>query len=153
MGNKSEIETKRIIVEENIVLKKEERGLRDRLTIYERLLDQILRDQEDKKCKYRKLRSGSPKRDQGEDLRKEYLRRRLILLHILDFTPASKSCLNLTVRNRYMYDYEAEEPSTLKPTVNKNTKAKQRIVHLNPQSKHRSRQSYLKDIKRQNKGT
>ena len=35
MENKSEIETKRIIVEENIVLRKENKELRDRLTIYE----------------------------------------------------------------------------------------------------------------------
>ena len=54
MENKSEIETKRIIVEENIVLKKENRELRDRLTIYERVLDQILRDQEDKRMQISK---------------------------------------------------------------------------------------------------
>ena len=52
--NKSEIEAKRIIVEENIVLKKENRELRDRLTIYERVLDQILRDQEDKRMQISK---------------------------------------------------------------------------------------------------
>ena len=54
MENKSEIETKHIIVEENIVLKKENRELRDRLTIYERVLDQLLRDQEDKRMQISK---------------------------------------------------------------------------------------------------
>ena len=77
--NKSEIETKHIIIEENIVLRKENRELRDRLTIYERVLDQILRDQEDKGMQISKTEGGSPKRDLGENPRKEYLRRRLIL--------------------------------------------------------------------------
>ena len=54
MENKSEIETKCIIVEENIIFKKENRELRDRLTIYERVLDQILQDQEDKRMQISK---------------------------------------------------------------------------------------------------
>ena len=52
--NKSEIETKRIIVEANFLLNKENRELRDRLTIYERVLDQILMDQKDKRMQISK---------------------------------------------------------------------------------------------------
>ena len=97
MENKSEIETKRIIVEENIVLKKENRELRDRLTIYERVLDQILRDQGDKRMQILKTEEWFTKRDLGENLRKEYLR---LQLHSAIYRPHSfvlmlRYCANL----------------------------------------------------------
>ena len=76
-----------------------------------------------KECKYQKLRSGSPKRDLGKNHRKEYPRRRLILLH----TTSSFQALSESGSEESIYDYEAEEPSTSKHTVDKTTKAKQRI--------------------------
>ena len=45
----SEKETNHIFLEENILLKKENRELKERLIIMERVIDQILRDQEDKR--------------------------------------------------------------------------------------------------------
>ena len=96
--NKSRIETKRIKVEENIVLKKENRDLRDRSSIYERVLDQILRDQEDKRMQISKTEEWFTQKKSERNLKKEYARRPLILLHATAF----KSCLNMTVKNQYM---------------------------------------------------
>ena len=45
----SEKETNRVFLEENILLKKEKREIKERLMIMERVIDQILRDQEDKR--------------------------------------------------------------------------------------------------------
>ena len=45
----SEQETNHVFLEENILLKKENRELKERLIIMERVIDQILRDREDKK--------------------------------------------------------------------------------------------------------
>ena len=45
----SEKETNHVFLEENILLKKENRELKERLIIMERVIDQILRDQEDKR--------------------------------------------------------------------------------------------------------
>ena len=94
MENKSEIETKRIIVEENIILKKENRELRDRLTIYERVLNQILQDQEDKRMQISKKMTNLA-------------------------TYNSFQVLSESNSEESTYDYEAKEPSKLKPTVKK----------------------------------
>ena len=45
----SDLKTKRLIIEENIALKRENSHLKDRLSIMERVLDQILRDHENKR--------------------------------------------------------------------------------------------------------
>ena len=45
----SDLKTKRLIIEENIALKRENSHLKDRLSIMERILDQILRDHENKR--------------------------------------------------------------------------------------------------------
>ena len=45
----SDLKTKCLIIEENIALKRENSNLKDRLSIMERVLDQILRDHENKR--------------------------------------------------------------------------------------------------------
>ena len=45
----SEQETKHVFLEENILLKNENRELKERLIITEQVIDQILRDKEDKR--------------------------------------------------------------------------------------------------------
>ena len=118
MENKSEIETKRIIVEENIVLKKENRELRDRLTIYERVLDQILRDQEDKRMQISTTEEWYTQKKPGRKPQERVSKKTTNLATYNSFQVLSESDSEEST-----YDYEAEEPSTLK----ENTKVNHRI--------------------------
>ena len=118
MENKSEIETKRIIVEENIVLKKENGELRDRLTIYERALDQILRDQEDKRMQISTTEEWYTQKKPGRKPQERVSKKTTNLATYNSFQVLSESDSEEST-----YDYEAEEPSTSK----ENTKVNHRI--------------------------
>ena len=103
-------------------MKKENRELRDRLTIYEQVLDQILRDQEDKRMQISKTEEWFTQKRPGRKPQKRVSKKTTNLATYNSFQVLSESDSEEST-----YDYEAEEPSTLKPTVKENTKVNHRI--------------------------